>query len=63
MKIEVVQTFYGRPDEAAEENTIFLEGAIIDVPDDFAHMVIKKDLAKIVHAKHPARKEPIHEAE
>jgi hypothetical protein len=63
MKIEVVQTFYGRPDEADPENTIFLAGAVVDVPDDFGKLVIAKALAKAVSANLPARKDKPNETE
>jgi hypothetical protein len=63
MKIEVAQTFYGRPDESVEENTIFLEGAVVDVPDDFGKMVVAKALAKAVSANLPQRKDKPNETE
>lgn len=63
MKIEVAQTFYGRPDDSVEENTIFLEGAVVDVPDDFGKMVVAKALAKTVSAGLPAKRENPHETE
>jgi hypothetical protein len=63
MKIEVVQSFYGRPDEAAEENTLFLERAVVEVPDEFGKMVIDKALAKAAGAAPPAKKASTNEAQ
>ena len=62
MKIEILKPFYGRPDDAADELTMFLEGAAVEVPDVFGQMVIDKGLAKLANAK-PAKKDPPHEIE
>ena len=48
MKIEVVETFSGRPDEADEQFIMFLKGAVVDVPDAFGSAVIEKGHAKPV---------------
>lgn len=63
MKIEVVLSFYGRPDESAKENTLFLEGAVVEVPDEFGKMVIDKALAKAAGAAPPAKKGNVNEAQ
>ena len=63
MKIEVTQTFYGRPDESVEEFTLFLAGAVIEAPDSFADMVIGKELAKAVVSKFTSKKEFTNEAQ
>jgi len=63
MKIEVTQTFYGRPDESVEEFTLFLAGAVIEAPDSFADMVIGKELAKAVVSKFAPKKEFTNEAQ
>ncbi|MGJ0508856.1 MAG: hypothetical protein ACR652_17355 [Methylocystis sp.] len=63
MKIEVTQAFYGRPDESVAENTLFLEGAVVDVPDDFGKMVVAKALAKVAPAASPAEKVKPNEAQ
>lgn len=62
MKVEIVHTFYGRPDDADDQLTMYIEGAMADVPDDFAKMVVEKGLAKLASAK-PAKKEPANEVE
>lgn len=61
MKIEIVEAFYGRPDETAEDFTLYLQGASVEVPDDFARMVIQKGLAKAASPK--AKEAPINEAQ
>lgn len=64
MKIEIVQTFYGRPDESlADDFTLFLEGGVVDVPDAFASMIISKGLAKAVTSKITVKKEAANETQ
>jgi hypothetical protein len=46
MKIEVVETFSGRPDEA-KDFILYLEGAVTDVPDAFGKAMIEKGHAKL----------------
>jgi len=47
MKIEVVETFSGRPNEADDQFIMFLKGAVVDVPDVFGNVVIEKGHAKL----------------
>jgi hypothetical protein len=63
MKIEVIQSFSGRPDEATDDFTMFLEGSTVEVPDAFGEMVVAKGLAKIARSKSPAEKGKPHETE
>lgn len=63
MRIETVQTFYGRPDETTEEFSLFAEPDQVDVPDEFGRMVIDKGLAKLAGSRAPAKKEAVNEAE
>lgn len=52
MKIEVIETFYGRPDET-KDFIMFLAGVVVDVTDDFGHAMIEKGHAKLAGpAKH-----------
>lgn len=63
MQIEIVQTFYGSPDDTGDPLIMFIEGDKTDVPDPFGRMVIAKGLAKPINTKLPARKEAANEAE
>jgi len=54
MKIEVVETFHGRPDEGGEF-IMFLAGARVDVPDDFGNAMIEKGHAKLAGPVKPTR--------
>lgn len=63
MKIEVTRSFYGRPDESTEEFTLYLMGAVIDVPDAFADMVVEKDLARVIATKISTKKDAFNETE
>ena len=54
MKIEVIETFYGRPEENSEF-VMFLAGARVDVPDDFGNSMIEKGHAKLAGPAKPVR--------
>lgn len=64
MKIEAIETFYGRPDET-KDFIMFLAGAVADVPDDFGNAMIEKGHAKPAgpakHVRGPAPALPVNQ--
>lgn len=54
MKIEVIEAFYGRPDEE-KDFIMFLEGSSVDVSDDFGNAMIKKGHARLAGPAKPIR--------
>lgn len=48
MKIEILTTFTGFPDDTEASQTLFEAGSTVEIPDAFGALIVRKGLAREV---------------
>lgn len=55
MKIEILSTFTGFPDDTEASRTTYVAGATVELADAFGAMIVAKGLAREVEPKQAAK--------
>jgi len=56
MKVEILTTFTGFPDDTEASQTVFQAGSVVEAPDAFGALIIGKGLAREVAVEPSAKK-------